>query len=132
MKRALIASLLCSVFLLWGCATAPETKTTAVDRQQLNVDPSVTFSMSVTELFQERIAQPDGSSLLHIQFAVKAHSDAEMVWQVTWFDANGMRVKGVGESYRKVTMLPDQVRYFNAVAPHSRVTDFQLHLREPK
>lgn len=132
MKRAFIASLLCAVFLVSGCAAPPETRSSAVDRQQLNTDPSVTFNMQVTELFQERITQPDGSSLLHLQFAVTAHSDADMAWQVTWFDAKGMKVKGVGESYRRVSMFADQTRYFDAVAPHSRVTDFQLHLREPR
>ncbi len=132
MKRALIASVVCAAFMVSGCAAPPETRSSLADRQQLIVDPAVTFSMSVTELFEERIAQPDGSNLLHIQFAISAHSDADMAWQVTWFDANGMKVKGVGESYRKVSMLADQTRYFNAVAPHNRVTDFQLHLREPK
>ncbi|OEY65502.1 YcfL family protein [Marinobacter sp. X15-166B] len=130
MKRLFIASLLSVVAVLVGCATPPETSSSAA-RQQLNVDPDVSYSMTVAELFEERVAQAGGGSLLHIQFAVAAHSDAELAWKVTWFDANGMTVKGVGEAYRRATLLTGQTRYFKAVAPHSRVTDYQLHLREP-
>lgn len=106
-------------------ADAPQT------RDRLLVDPEVQFSMEVTELLEERLPQADGSSLLHIQFAVKATSRAPMAWKITWFDAEGMTVKGVSESYRNVSVLPGQTRYFSATAPHPDVVDYQLHLREP-
>ena len=130
MKTVLLASLL--VLGLAGCASQPETSSTLIDRQELRVDPEVIYTTDVTELFQKRMAQPGGESLLHVQFAVEARSDTEMAWKVTWFDDSGMVVKSVGESYRKATLLTGQTRYFNATAPHSRVTSFQLHLREPK
>jgi len=129
MKILLLASLL--VLGLAGCASQPETRSLS-DRQNLKVDPEVVYTMAVTELFEERLAQPDGNSLLHVQFAVEARSDAELAWKVTWFDDSGMVVKSVGEGYRKATLLTGQVRYFSATAPHARVTSYQLHLREPK
>lgn len=135
MKTLLVASVLALgslVLSLAGCATPPETKSSLVDRQELKVDPDIVYAVDVTELFQAREKQPGGGSLLQIQFAVEARSDAELAWKVTWFDASGMRVKGVGEGYRKATLLTGQTRYFNATAPHERVESFQLHLREPK
>lgn len=130
MKMLLFASLL--VFGLAGCATPPETSSSLVDRQELKVDPDIIYAVDVTELFQQRVEQPGGGSLLQIQFAVEARSDADMAWKVTWFDAGGMVVKGVGEGYRKATVLTGQTRYFNATAPNESVESFQLHLREPK
>ncbi|MBQ0833065.1 YcfL family protein [Marinobacter sp.] len=130
MKTLLFASLL--VLGLAGCATPPETRSSLVDRPELKVDPDIIYAADVTELFQARVEQPGGGSLLQVQFAVDARSDADMAWKVTWFDANGMVVKGVGEGYRKATLLTGQTRYFTATAPHERVTSFQLHLREPR
>ncbi|WP_100638333.1 YcfL family protein [Marinobacter salexigens] len=130
MKRIVFASML--VLSLVGCASQPETSSSLIDRPELKVDPEVVYTMGVTELFQERLAQPDGESLLQVQFAVEARSDAELAWKVTWFDASGMMVKGVGESYRKASLLTGQTRYFKATAPHSRVVSYQLHLREPQ
>lgn len=130
MKTLLFASLL--VLGLAGCATPPETSSSLVDRQELKVDPDIIYAADVTELFQKRVEQPGGGSLLQVQFAVEARSDADMAWKVTWFDANGMVVPGVGEGYRKATLLTGQTRYFTATAPHERVASFQLHLREPR
>ncbi|MEH6561799.1 MAG: YcfL family protein [Marinobacter sp.] len=130
MKTLLFASLL--VLGLAGCATPPETSSSLVDRQELKVDPDIIYAADVTELFQKRVEQPGGGSLLQVQFAVEARSDADMAWKVTWFDANGMVVQGVGEGYRKATLLTGQTRYFTATAPHERVASFQLHLREPR
>lgn len=135
MKTLLFASLLVLSSLvlgLAGCATPPETNSSMIDRQELKVDPEVRYAIDVTELFKERVAQPGNSSLLQVQFAVEARSDAEMAWRVTWFDARGMVVKGVGEGYRKATLLGGQTRYFTTTAPHERVESFELHLREPK
>lgn len=129
MKSLLIASML--VFGLVGCATQPETRSLD-ERQNLKVDPEVIYTTKVTELFEERKAQPGGGSLLQVQFAVEARSDTELAWKVTWFKDNGMVVKGVGEGYRKASLLTGQVRYFNAIAPNARVTRYQLHLREPR
>jgi uncharacterized protein YcfL len=130
MKTLLFASLL--VLSLAGCATPPETSSSLIDRQELKVDPNIVYAVEVTELFQQRMEQPGGGSLLQVQFAVEARSDADMAWKVTWFDANGMVVKGVGEGYRKATLLTGQTRYFSATETHERVASFQLHLREPK
>lgn len=130
MKMLLFASML--VLGLAGCAAPPDTSNSLTDRQELKVDPDVVYAVDVTELFQKRLEQPDGSSLLQVQFAVEARSDAEMAWKVTWFDAGGMVVKTVGEGYRKATLLTGQTRYFTTTAPHERVESFQLHLREPK
>tara|TARA_R110002111_G_C6001633_1_gene373225 strand:+ start:1852 stop:2244 length:393 start_codon:yes stop_codon:yes gene_type:complete len=130
MKRILFASML--VLGLAGCASQPETSSSLIDRQELKVDPEVIYTMNVTELFEERLAQTGGESLLQVQFAVEARSDAELAWKVTWFDASGMTVKGVGEGYRKASLLTGQTRYFKATAPHARVVSYQLHLREPK
>lgn len=119
--------------LLAGCASQPPASNAAfIDRPQLQVDPEVNYFVTVAELLEERISQPDGSSLLKVQYAVEARSDGDLAWKVTWFDSNGMQVKGVGEGYRKASLLTGQTRYFSATAPHARVTDYQLHLREPK
>ena len=131
MKMAFFASVLVFGLSLAGCAAQPQTSA-LVDRPELKVDPEVIYTMDVTELFEERLAQPGGDSLLQVQFAVEARSDAELAWKVTWFDSIGMEVKGVGESYRKASLLTGQVRYFKATAPHTRVTSYQLHLREPR
>lgn len=118
---------------LAGCAIQPPVETAAsIDREQLQIDPEVNYFVAVTELLSRRIAQPGGETLLQIQYAVEARSNADMAWKVTWFDDNGIRVKGVGEGYRKVSLLTGQTRYFTATAPHARVTDYQLHLREPQ
>jgi uncharacterized protein YcfL len=130
MKSVLFASML--VLGLAGCASQPETSSSLIDRQELKVDPEVIYTMDVTELFEKRLAQSGGDSLLQVQFAVEARSDTELAWKVTWFDDSGMVVKNVGEGYHKASLLTGQTRYFNATAPHTRVTSFQLHLREPK
>jgi uncharacterized protein YcfL len=129
MKAVLLASLL--VFGLAGCSLQPETNS-KIDRQELKIDPEISYSTDVTELFKTRLEQPNGESLLQIQFAVEARSNAELAWKVTWFDADGMVVEGVGDSYRKATLLGGQTRYFKATAPGARVTSYQLHLREPQ
>lgn len=130
MKSVLLVSML--VLGLAGCASQPETRSSLIDRQELKVDPEVIYTMDVTELFEKRLSQTDGDSLLQIQFAVEARSDTELAWKVTWFDDSGMVVKSVGEGYQKASLLTGQVRYFSATAPHTRVTSYQLHLREPK
>ena len=119
------------LLLLAGCASQPHT-TGVIERDSLQVDPDVLYSMTVTELFEQRIRQPDGTSILQVQFAVDAHSDAELAWKVSWFDANGMMVKGVADGYRRASVLLGQTRYFKATAPHPRVTTYQLHIREPQ
>ncbi|GGE54953.1 hypothetical protein GCM10011533_04310 [Streptosporangium jomthongense] len=129
MKILLLASML--VLGLAGCASPPETRPLS-ERQNLKVDPEVVYTMAVTELFEKRLVQPGGDTLLQVQFAVEARSDTELAWKVTWFDDSGMVVEGVGEGYRKATLVTGQVRYFKATAPHARVTSYQLHLREPK
>jgi len=119
--------------VLAGCAIQPPAETAAaIDREQLQIDPEVNYFVAVTELLSQRIAQPGGETLLQIQYAVEARSNGDLAWKVTWFDPNGMVVKGVGEGYRKVSLLTGQTRYFTATAPHARVTDYQLHLREPQ
>lgn len=130
MKAVLLASLL--ALGLAGCAMQPQTNAQMVERQELRVDPEVSFSTDVTELFSSRLEQADGSSLLQVQFAVEARSNSELAWKITWFDDGGMIVKGVGDSYRKATLLGGQARYFTAIAPNARVTSYQLHLREPQ
>lgn len=131
MKKILIAGLFGLGLAIVGCASQPETHS-LVDRKELSVDPEVMYALTVTELFEERLTQPGGGSLLQVQFAVEARSDAELAWKITWFDVNGMTVKGVGEGYRKASILIGQTRYFKATAPHARVTSYQLHLREPQ
>jgi uncharacterized protein YcfL len=122
----------CALVLV-GCAIQPPAETAAaIDREQLQVDPEVNYFVAVTELLSQRIAQPGGEALLQIQYAVEARSNGDLAWKVTWFDPNGIVVKGVGESYRKASLLTGQTRYFTATAPHARVTDYQLHLREPQ
>lgn len=129
MRLFLLASML--VLGLAGCATPPETRPVS-ERQNLKVDPEIVYTMAVTELIDKRLTQPDGDTLLQVQFAVEARSDTKLAWNVTWFDDTGMVVKSVGEGYRKATLVTGQVRYFNATAPHARATSYQLHLREPR
>lgn len=132
MRWILLPGMLMLSLGLVGCATPPATSSSVSDRQELIVDPEIIYTMGVTELFEERLPQPAGDSLLQVQFTVEARSDAELAWKVIWFDARGMTVKGVGESYRKASLLAGQTRYFKATAPHARVASYQLHLREPK
>jgi uncharacterized protein YcfL len=131
MKISSLAALLMVGLMTLGCATQPATNS-SMEREELKVDPDVLYSMTVTELFEKRLTQPGGKSLLQVQFAANAHADAQLDWKVTWFDAQGMQVKGVAESYRRASLLTGQTRYFTATAPHSRVSDYQLHLREPQ
>ncbi|PPI80542.1 DUF1425 domain-containing protein [Marinobacter flavimaris] len=131
MRFVFIAVLLSVGVFMAGCASQPEANA-LIERQELKVDPEVIYTMTVTELLEERLPQPGGESLLQIQFAVEARSDAELAWKVTWFDASGLVVKGVGDAYRKASVLTGQTRYFKAAAPHARATSYQLHLREPK
>ena len=131
MKKLILTALVLVGFLTLGCASEPA-RTPSIERPQLQVDPDVLYSMSVTELFEERLGQYGDKGPLQVQFAVDAHADADLAWKVTWFDANGMEVKGVGSSYRKAKVLAGQTRYFQATAPHARATTYQLHLREPK
>lgn len=131
MKKIFPVALILLSVLTLGCAAKPETNH-SIERQELKVDPDVLYSMSVTELFEERLVQPGGEGLLQVQFAVEAHAEADVAWKINWFDANGMEVKGVGDAYRKAKVIAGQTRYFQATAPHARVTTYQLHLREPK
>ena len=96
MKRIVFASML--MLGMVGCATPPETSHSLIERQELKVDPEVIYIMEVTELFQERLSQPGGGSLLQVQFAVDARSDAELAWKVTWFDDSGMKEKVSGKA----------------------------------
>lgn len=129
MKAGLLIGLL--ILALAGCASPPATNAPA-ERETLKVDPEVSYSTDVTELVKTHLEQPDGSSLLQVQFALEARSDSELVWKVVWFDASGMVVNSVGEGYRKATLLRGQTRYFTATAPDADVTSYQLHLREPR
>lgn len=117
--------------LMVGCATAPQTSG-VVDRDELNVDPEIRYAITVTELFEEQIRQPDGTSFLQVQFAVAVTNDADMAWKVDWFNSEGMKVKSVGEGYRTASVLAGQNRYFKATAPHPQVVSYQIHIREPK
>lgn len=127
--KALVALLLVTVLL--GCAQTPP-RNALLEREQLIVDPEVLYGVTVTELFEERVPDDRPGSSLSVQFAVDAHHDFQLAWKVTWFDSAGMKVKGVGESYRKANLLAGQTRHFTAVAPSPRVVTYQLHLREPK
>lgn len=128
MRNGLLALFAFLLLLSVGCSSTPERN--QVDRPELEVDPGVRYGLTVTELFQERMAQPSGDRLLRVQFAVAAHADMKFGWKINWFDREGMEVSGVGEGYRRVRVLPDQTRYFDAVAPNPSVESFQLHLRE--
>lgn len=114
---------------LAGCAMQPP-RSELYDREELKVDREVQFGVVVTELFQERLNHPSGDSLLQVVFAVEGRADTRFGWNVTWFNAGGLEVPGVGRGYRAARVLPDQNRYFKATAPHPSVDSFQLHLRE--
>lgn len=117
--------------LLGACAPIqPEREVGA--RDDLRVDPDVQGFITVTELLEQRADMPGGGDLLKIQFAVQAYQDTLMEWAVTWFDAQGMVVPGVGEGYRPARLLPNQTRFFTATAPHQKVVSYQLHLREDR
>lgn len=131
MKKILMVCCMAFVLIGSGCAQQPATNRLA-ERQELKIDPEVLYGLTVTELFEQRLSQPDGSSLLQIQFAVQAHADSGLAWKVTWFDDRGLIVEGVGDAYRRAKLLMGQSRYFKATAPHPKVTSYQLHLREPK
>ncbi|WP_162628735.1 MULTISPECIES: DUF1425 domain-containing protein [Marinobacter] len=116
--------------LLTGCALVqPEREYT--QRDDLKVDPEIRQSLVVQELLDQRVSTPNGS-LLRIQFSVQAYQDTDMEWAVTWFDDDGMVVRGVGEGYRPARILRDQTRFFTATAPQERAVSFQLHLREDR
>lgn len=126
--KHLITMALLGLFLS-GCAMQPP-RSELYDREELNVDREVQFGLIVTELFQERLRQPSGDSLLQVAFAVEGRADTRFGWKVTWFNGQGMTVPGVGRGYREARVLPEQNRYFKATAPHPSVESFQLHLRE--
>ena len=76
-KRQIIA--FSCVLMLAGCASQPPTNNTAlIDRPQLQVDPEVNYFVTVSELLEQRIAQPGGGSLLQIQYAIEARADADL------------------------------------------------------
>jgi hypothetical protein len=125
--RAIVLALL--TLALSGCAMQ-EPRNELYEREELKVDPEVQFGLVVTELFQERLSQPSGNSLLQVAFAVEGRADTRFGWKVTWFNGSGMEVPGVGKGYREARVLPGQNRYFKATAPHPSVDSFQLHLRE--
>lgn len=129
MKASFISVFLTLGVLLSGCAANMEVDALS-ERQKLKVDPEVLYAVTVSELLEDRLPQSNGSSLLQVQFAVEVRSNADLEWKVTWFDANGITVKGVGEGYRKASLITGQTRYFQATAPHTRVASYQLHLRE--
>ncbi|SFM36740.1 YcfL family protein [Marinobacter zhejiangensis] len=103
-----------------------------VQRDDLKVDPEVRQFLAVNELLQARIDQPGGGTLLQVQFSVEAYEDADLEWAVTWFDPSGMVVPSVGQGYHSAHLLRGQTRFFTAIAPHERVTSYQLHLREDR
>ncbi len=124
-----LAVLMLVISLLGACAPLqPERE--FVQRDDLRVDPEIRAFLTVTELLEKRIDMPGGGDLLKLQFSVQAYQDTLMEWAVTWFDAEGMVVPGVGEGYRPVRILPNQTRFFTATAPHEKVVSYQLHLRE--
>jgi|AntRauTorcE11897_2_1112592.scaffolds.fasta_scaffold07665_2 hypothetical protein len=126
-----LAVLLVVISLLGACAsTQPERE--VMERDDLRVDPEISAFLAVTELLEKRIDMPSGGDLLKIQFSVQAYQDTLMEWAVTWFDAEGMVVPGVGEGYRPARVLPNQNRFFTATAPHEKVVSYQLHLREDR
>lgn len=126
-----LAVLLVVISLLVACAPMqPERE--VVQRDDLRVDPEIRAFLMVTELLEKRIDTTGGGDLLKIQFSVQAYQDTLMEWAVTWFDAEGMVVPGVGEGYRPARILPNQTRFFTAIAPHEKVVSYQLHLREDR
>mgnify|MGYP006403771567 CR=1 FL=1 len=129
MKASLFSMFFTLGFLLSGCASKLDVNASA-ERQKLIVEPEILYAVTVSELLEHSLPQANGSSLLQIQFSVEVRSNADLAWRVTWFDANGITVKGVGEGYRKASLITGQTRYFQATAPHPKVTSYQLHLRE--
>lgn len=131
MRKQLALMCLVMAGLLAACAPIqPVDGTRTEPREQLKVDADVLYTLTVTELVHTRIKQASGDSLLQIQFAVEAHDDSDLEWNVTWFNADGMVVPSIAEGYRRAHILRGQTRYFTATAPSTRAVDFQLHLRE--
>ena len=127
MKR-IVAALCATLILTAGCASEPDVN--QVQRSDVEVDTQVGYNLTVTEVFREKIPQASGGSMLRMHFAVHGNADTRFAWKVTWFKANGMKVRGVGEGYRQARVLPDQTRYFDTTAPSPEAQSFQLHIRE--
>ncbi|AXS81847.1 MULTISPECIES: YcfL family protein [Marinobacter] len=132
MSRMMQLAVLILVTSLLGACAPIQPEREVVQRDDLRVDPEIGGFVTVTELLEKRIDMPGGGDLLKIQFAVQAYQDTLMEWAVTWFDAEGMVVPGVGEGYRPARVLPNQTRFFTATAPHEKVVSYQLHLREDR
>lgn len=132
MFRSLLVIALLMLFGMLGACVSMDPEREYVERDDLKVDPEVRQSVNVTELLQTRVDLPSGGSLLRIQFSVQAYQDTDLEWAITWFDNAGMVVPGVGEGYRTARILANQTRFFTATAPHERVANFQLHLREDR
>ncbi|WBA18263.1 hypothetical protein [Salinivibrio kushneri] len=125
--KLMFTALLASLFLLAGCASEPNIN--QIQRSELEVDPLLGHKLEVVEIFEERMPQASGESMLRVQFAVRGNSDTRFAWKVNWFNVNDMKVRGVGKGYRRARILSDQTRYFYATAPSAEVKSFQLHIR---
>lgn len=132
LSRVLLVAVITAGTLFMAACVPLEPQREYVQRDDLQVDPEIRQSLVVSELLQSRVDLPSGGSLLKIQFSVKGYQDVDMEWKVTWFDADGLVVPGVGEGYNTATVMQNQTRFFTASAPNERAASFQLHLREDR
>ncbi|MEG2414592.1 MAG: YcfL family protein [Kiritimatiellia bacterium] len=96
-------------------------------------DPRITLGQGAGAICVEKVRTMRVGESLKIQLSLLNRTTVQqcMAYRVTWLDAGGMAV-GIGsptDSWRSVSLAPQEVRFISAVAPNADCCDYRIYIK---
>ncbi len=117
---------------LTGCASAPTSGTVVRSHPSDNIrenSPLVAKYLMVLDIKYDR--EINDLKRIQIQVGNISKHALEFEYRFRWFDANQYEVKSIASHWRTAYIASRDTYNIQAVAPHARVTDFELMIRYP-
>ena len=61
---------------------------------------------------------------------LKGDAPYTVMYKFDWFDENGMHVKSILSDWRKASVIPGEVVFFQGIAPTTSCKDFRISIKE--
>jgi len=137
MKMNILLALICTVFLLNGCATRsvntvepaePEAVKQMVSDKRIITDPSLSRRVYVIGVNEAVTA--NGYKKVQVEVYNKTRRARRFTYKVEWFDADGMIITSASDNRTPITIEGGQKRSVAVLATSPKAVDFRFTLLE--
>lgn len=129
MKRLVM---LFAVVALAGCASSEVTTVSRDAKGQYQAVLESKYPRLLTDITAQAVRQRVAAGLLQVSVEIKNEDLARKAlhYKFRWFDADGFEVQPDGRPWTPLTMLGEEVKTVQAVAPQGNVVSFKILIEE--